>query len=68
MSEPRIDPRITINELLLRYPSAVSVLNELGIDSCCGGAESLAHVGERDGLDLPALLAALESAMEVQVR
>jgi iron-sulfur cluster repair protein YtfE (RIC family) len=46
----------------------VSVLNEHGIDSCCGGAESLAHVAERDGLDLPALLAALESAIEVQVR
>ena len=37
MTHPRIDPSLTVNEILLRYPAAVTVINAYGIDSCCGG-------------------------------
>ena len=34
----------TVNDLLLRYPSMLPVLNDFGIDSCCGGAKPLGEV------------------------
>ncbi|WP_244187434.1 hypothetical protein [Thermus tenuipuniceus] len=29
----------TVNEILRRFPKAVELLNGLGLDTCCGGAE-----------------------------
>ena len=42
---------LTINDLVLRYPRLLPVLNDLGIDSCCGGAKPLSEVIERHRLD-----------------
>lgn len=60
MSSPRIDPRQTVNDVLLKYPAAISALNAFGIDACCGGAKSLSEVAERHKIDLAALLRAIE--------
>lgn len=59
MSEQQIDQDLTINEVLLRSPSAVSVLNAYGIDTCCGGEDSVASAAASNGIDLEELLAAL---------
>jgi regulator of cell morphogenesis and NO signaling len=56
---PAIDPTWSVNEVLRRYPAAVTVLNAYGIDSCCGGPRALADVARAHRLDLPALLAEL---------
>jgi regulator of cell morphogenesis and NO signaling len=50
---------LTVNEVLLRAPATQPVFTAHGIDSCCGGARTLADVAQRHGLDLPELLAAL---------
>ena len=47
---------LTINDLVLRYPSVLPVLNDFGIDSCCGGAKPLGEVIERHRLDADLLV------------
>ena len=42
-----VDPAVTVNEVLVNYPSTVSVFNQFGIDACCGGAASLDDVVRR---------------------
>jgi regulator of cell morphogenesis and NO signaling len=56
-----ISPSSTVNEVLRRHPGTVAVFNAFGIDSCCGGAESLADASRRDGVELEALLTALHA-------
>ena len=55
-----IDHSATVNEILVQYPATVSVFNALGIDACCGGDASLHEAARRDGVDVDALLDALE--------
>jgi len=62
MTEQRLNPDLTINELLLQHPTAVTVLNAYGIDTCCGGGNSVAEAAACDGIDLDELLAALREA------
>lgn len=56
-----IAPEMTLNEISLAVPRALEVFERYGLDSCCGGAKTLALVCERHGLDLPALLAELRT-------
>ena len=60
-SNPAIDTTASVNEILLKYPAAVSVFNELGIDACCGGDASLEEAARRDGADIDRLIAALDA-------
>ena len=55
-----LDPHWTINDVIQRYPPALLVLNSLGIDSCCGGALTLATVAEKHHIALEGLRSALE--------
>lgn len=56
-----IVPEMTLNEISLAVPRALEVFERYGLDSCCGGAKTLALVCERHGLDLPTLLAELRA-------
>jgi regulator of cell morphogenesis and NO signaling len=53
---------MTVNEIVARFPATVTVFNELGVDTCCGGGVPLQLAAERDGLDPDALLAAVKAA------
>jgi regulator of cell morphogenesis and NO signaling len=61
-------PSLTVNEILLRYPSAVTVMNAHGIDSCCGGAITLEAVAREHELDLDAITADLETLAAAEAR
>jgi len=61
-----INPAWTVNDVLLRHPSSVSVFARFGIDACCGGAHPLEEVARRHRLDAAALLAALREAAEAR--
>jgi regulator of cell morphogenesis and NO signaling len=63
MKPSGIDSALTVNELILRYPATIAVINAFGIDSCCGGGVPLKTVARRDELDLDALVAALEAVI-----
>ena len=56
-----VDPTWSINELLGRRPAAIAVLNAYGLDTCCGGASSLADAAREAGVELQSLIADVEA-------
>ena len=62
-----VDGNETLNELLARAPEALPVLQRYGLDTCCGGALSLAVAAEHHSLSLPELLTAVREALGEQV-
>ena len=56
---PPIDPSLSVNEVLRRWPSAVSVLNAFGIDTCCGGTLPLATAALHAGIPVGEVIAAI---------
>ena len=63
-STTQIDIASTVNEIVAQYPETITVFNQFGIDSCCGGGVPVVNAARRDGADLDALLAALQEAIE----
>ena len=62
-----IDANETLNELVARAPATLPVLQRFGLDTCCGGALSLAFAAQHHGLNLAELLTALREAMGERV-
>lgn len=60
----QLDPSLTINEIVARYPETIAVFNRFGMDTCCGGGVPVEEAARRDGLDVDQILAALRDAME----
>ena len=56
-----IHPDLPISELVLRYPAALPVLAGAGIDTCCGGSETVARAAQGSGLSYEELVARLEA-------
>jgi hypothetical protein len=52
-----IDPTITVNDMMACYPQSIGPLKALGIDTCCGGTDSLRvaanHAGYRSRSSSP---------------
>ena len=64
MTQPRsihIDHATTVNEIIEKHPTTVAAFNALGIDACCGGDASVTEAARRDGVDIDALIAALDA-------
>jgi len=47
---------LSLNEIAAQQPRALEVFNRLGLDSCCGGAKTLALVCEKHQLNLEEVL------------
>jgi len=60
----RVDGTTTVRDLVGRYPQTRPVFEERGIDYCCGGGQSLADAAQKHDAELPALVAALEEALQ----
>lgn len=58
----RIDPALSVNEILLRHPAALPALKAAGIDTCCGGAKPLSVAAQTAGVELEELLARIVEA------
>lgn len=56
---PDIDPALSVNDVLRRWPLAARTLNAYGIDTCCGGALSLHDAAREVGIGVDALIAAI---------
>ncbi len=52
-----------MDEVVARSSIAISVFNTFGIDTCCGGNESLETAARHAHVDMAALLAALDAAI-----
>jgi iron-sulfur cluster repair protein YtfE (RIC family) len=53
-----------INDVIKRYPQSIAVFNEFRVDSCCGGGQNIKTTASVDGVDLEALLQALNEAVK----
>ena len=58
-----VGPNETLNELVARAPEALPVLQRFGLDTCCGGALTLAVAAQHHGLKVSELLAAIRAAL-----
>jgi regulator of cell morphogenesis and NO signaling len=60
-----IDPSRTVADLVLEQPARARVFEELGVDYCCGGKQSLSAACDARGLAVGDAVAALDSAAGV---
>ncbi len=64
-----IDKEMKIEDVLRRYPQAIPVFGRFGIDCAqcqLSGYENLEHGAKVHGIDLAALLGALNESLEVK--
>lgn len=59
-----VDGTTCVGDLAVQIPGAARVLEKNGIDFCCTGRRSLRAACEANGLDLGAVLAALEQGLD----
>jgi uncharacterized protein (DUF2249 family) len=59
---PDIELTDRVDAVYARYPAAAPVLAEIGIDLCCGGAQSVATAARAHGAEPAALLQRLRVA------
>lgn len=53
---------LTVNDIAREWPEALPLLAAKGIDTCCGGAHTIAEAAAAHGLVLDDLLAELRAA------
>lgn len=58
-SAPTLTPSWSVNDIVRWHPMALTVLNTFGIDTCCGGGDSLASVARDARVDPDAVVQAL---------
>lgn len=63
---PHVTADTMVRELVGRYPQTRAVIEERGIDYCCGGGQSLSDAAKKHGLELPALVAALTKTLQTR--
>ena len=61
MATPRFSATTTVDEVVRIDASLNRVLSEHGVDTCCGGALTLAEAAEAHGVPLPDILVALNA-------
>ena len=60
---PRFDSKTTVNDVTRQYPSTLALFRGLGIDTCCGGALTLAQAAEKADIALDLLYGAVRSTI-----
>lgn len=63
-TRPELSASLTVNALIVWYPSALPVLNRFGIDTCCGGAESLGLAARSANIPFEELMAGISAVVE----
>ena len=48
-----------INDVIKKYPKTITVFSNFKVDSCCGGGFSIEKTAGMSGIDMDALLKAL---------
>jgi regulator of cell morphogenesis and NO signaling len=57
-----------LNTIVARFPQTLPVLQQFGLDTCCGGALPLHTAAQHHGIELAELLAALRAQVEGNLR
>ena len=58
----KINPDLSVNEIIRRYPTSLPVLNLFAIDTCCGGEEPLSLAAAAANVPVERILAAIVEA------
>ena len=59
-----ITPETSVNRILELAPDAIDVLDEFGIDSCCGGSLSLSEAAQEATVDAELVLSRLAKRLQ----
>ena len=51
-----------VEDVITRHPSTRMIFDHYGIDSCCGGTESVTEAATRSGMNAELLCASLRAA------
>lgn len=65
-TELDIDCKLTVNEILTRFPATAPVFNRFGLDTCCGASATVEEAAHREGVDATVLCAELRAAAKVR--
>ena len=60
--QPSMTDTCTVDAVIAKSPTAHAVLNEFGIDTCCGGSKSIGAAAAHARVDASAVIGALEVA------
>ncbi len=60
---PQVRPDQTVGSISERFPAALPVLQQFGLDLCCGASLTLEQAAQQHQLDLSQLLAALNQQL-----
>lgn len=52
-----------VNDTVRHHPETITVFNDFGVDTCCGGGVCITDAARRDGVDAGDLLTALRDAV-----
>ena len=58
-SESLVNSTWSVNDVLRCFPCSLDVLNRYGIDTCCGGAETLEEAAQHIQVDVREIIDAL---------
>ncbi len=53
-----------VNDTVRHHPETITVFNDFGIDTCCGGGVCITDAARRDGVNGDDLLAALRAVID----
>lgn len=59
-----LDPTLTINQIVARFPETIPIFDRFGLDICCGGDVRVEEAAQRDGVDAAEVLSALRQTLE----
>ena len=66
MEEKKIITKdMVINDVIKKYPKTITVFSNFKVDSCCGGGFSIEKTAGMSGIDMNALLNALNKVAVV---
>jgi regulator of cell morphogenesis and NO signaling len=61
-----VRPEQTVAEVTEAHPAALAVFKKMGVNHCCGAHLSLTEAAASAGIQLDALLAALDQAAAIR--
>ena len=58
-----VHPDLSVDDVIAHWPRSISVMNDYGLDTCCGGTLSLRRAAREARVRVEVLLEAIESAV-----
>ena len=68
MEKALITKDMIINDVIKKYPKTITVFNNFKVDSCCGGGVSIEKTAGMSGVNINALLQALNKVAMSSVK